>query len=427
MDKPKRPKKPMTEEERAALAKKLDDDLEQFIEEMAAKKCRFNGIIQAAEKVEKKPFDFDEWCKDIDQHPAFMKDLDTGLKGRYADTISALQAMKYDEDDNEDKQANAERHKKEGNKHFELKKFYKMFPFPGIKQQCLDRKLNSVLYSNRAAAQKRIGNLRSAIKDCAMARKFDPTNLKAVIRGAECLLELEYAKQCVEWIESAKKNFAFTKETEEGGDVTEAEHKQLDSLVDLKDKATQAVVVEERNQRKARAEEKKDTEAKRRLLTALSERKLNLRPRLPFKRPELMDWSLLEVNLAQTPEHYRVSFNEDGDLQWPFLIQYPQVGQVDVLTDCNETSQIGSVLRPMLESPAEWDTDHRFKIDNIRMFVSDEYDEYVMEVFEWSTFGSILSLPGYQIVQGLPVVMIYTRDEVDQKFTAFEENKFIIN
>ncbi|KAK6049523.1 hypothetical protein COOONC_12971 [Cooperia oncophora] len=73
----------MTEEERAALAKKLDDDLEQFMEEMAAKK--------AAEQTEKKPFDFDEWCKDIDQHPAFMKDLDAGLNGQYADTLSALQ------------------------------------------------------------------------------------------------------------------------------------------------------------------------------------------------------------------------------------------------------------------------------------------------------------------------------------------------
>ncbi|KAL6733784.1 hypothetical protein Aduo_004404 [Ancylostoma duodenale] len=421
MNQPKRPKRPMTEEERAALAKKLDDDLEQFIEEMAAKK--------AAENVEKKPFDFDEWCKDIDQHPAFMKDLETGLKGRYADTISALQAMKYDEDDAEDKQLNAERHKKEGNKHFELKKYRWATDCytEGIKQQCLDRKLNSILYSNRAAAQKHIGNLRSAIKDSAMARKFDPTNLKAAVRGAECLLELGYGSQSLEWIELAKKTFALAKETEEEGNVTEAESKQLDTLEGIREKATQAVLLEERNQRKARAEEKKETEAKRKLLAALSERKLNLRPRLPFKRPELMDWSLLEVSLPQTPEHYHVSFNDDGHLQWPFLIQYPQVGQVDVLTDCDETSQIGSVLRPMLEAPAEWDSDHKFRIDNIRMFVSDEYNEYTMEVFEWSTFGSILSLPGFQVVQGLPVVMVYTRDEVEQKFTAVEDNKFVIN
>ncbi|PIO59254.1 hypothetical protein TELCIR_19289 [Teladorsagia circumcincta] len=211
------------------------------------------------------------------------------------------------------------------------------------------------------------------------------------------------------------------------GNVTEAEQKQLDSLEQVKEKAANAVLVEERNKRKARAQEKKDLEEKRRLLKALSDRKLNFRPRLPFSRPELMDWSLLEVSLAQTSERYRVSFNEDGNLQWPFLIQYPQAGQVDVLTDCDETAQVGSVLRPMFETPAEWDKDHKFRLENIRMFVSDEWNEYVMEVWEWSTFGSILSLPGFQIVQGLPVIMIYTRDEIEKKLSDVGENKFVIN
>ncbi|KAK5976314.1 Tetratricopeptide repeat protein 4 [Trichostrongylus colubriformis] len=422
MDQSKPKGKPrMTEEERAALAKKLDDDLEQFMEEMAAKR--------AAEQTTKKPFDFDEWCKDIDQHPAFMKDLDAGLNGQYADTLSALQALKYDEDDMEDKQLSAERHKDEGNKHFKFKKYRWATDCysEGIKVQCLDRKLNSVLYGNRAAAQKHIGNLRSAMKDCAMALKFDPRNLKAANRGAECLLELGYAQHCVDWIERAKKTFAFTKETEEEGNVTEAEKKQLDSLEQVKEKADEAVLIEERNKRKARAEERKDLEEKRRLLKALSDRKLNFRPRLPFSRPELMDWSLLDVSLAQTSERYRVSFNQDGNLQWPFLIQYPQVGQVDVLTDCDETAQIGAVLRPMFETPAEWDKDHEFRLDNIRMFVSDEWNEYVMEVWEWSTFGSILTLPGFQIVQGLPVLVIYTRDEIERKLTPVGENKFVIN
>lgn len=47
--------------------------------------------------------------------------------------------------------------------------------------QCLDKKLNSVLYCNRAAAQKHIGNLRTAMKDCSAGRKFDPTNLKVCV------------------------------------------------------------------------------------------------------------------------------------------------------------------------------------------------------------------------------------------------------
>ncbi|KAE9413124.1 hypothetical protein Angca_005425, partial [Angiostrongylus cantonensis] len=413
---------PVTDEERAALMKKLDDDLELFMEEMPAKK------VSVFKNVERKPFDFNEWCSDIEQHPAFMKDLETGLGGKYAETISALQAMKYD-DVGEDKQINAERHRQEGNKHFKLKKYRWATDCytEGIKQKCLDRKLNSILYSNRAAAEKYIGNLRCAIKDSAMALRFNPMNLKAAKRGAECLLELGHANDCVDWIELAVRNFASGKEIYEEGRLDDIERSQIVSLESIKGKAMEIALTVKRNERKARFEEKKDIEDKSRLLKALAERRLNLRPRLPFTRPELMDWSLLEVNLPQAPEHYRVSFNDDGNLQWPFLIQYPQVGQVDVLTDCDETSQVGSVLRPMLETPAEWDINHMFRIDNIRMFVSDEWNEFVMEVWEWSTFGSVLSLPGFQIVQGLPVIMVFTRSEVEEKFNVVGENKFVVD
>lgn len=413
-----RPK--LTDEERATLARKLDDELEEFMERMAAKK--------AAKIPDKKPFDFDDWCRDIDQHPAFMKDLGTGLNGRYAETISALQALKYDEGDMEDREATALRHKQEGNKHFRLEKYHwaTCCYSEGIKVQCLNRKVNSVLYGNRAASQKRLGNLRSAVKDCIMACRFDPTNLKAVCRGADCLLKLGYGRECIDWIENARKAYAFARETEEE-EISKLEKKQLEDLELLRHESFKVAEIEERNERRARAEERKDLEEKTLLLKALSDRKLNLRPRLPFHNPELMDWSLLEVNLPQTSQRYRVSFNEQGNLQWPFLIQYPQVGQVDVLTECDETSQLASVLRPLLKSPAEWDHEHEFRLDNVRVFVQDEWNDYVMEVWEWSTFGSVLCLTGFQIVQGLPVLMVFTRDKVESKLSQIGENKFIFS
>ncbi|KJH50701.1 tetratricopeptide repeat protein [Dictyocaulus viviparus] len=386
------------DEERAKIIKKLDDDLEQFMEEMSAKR--------AAQNHERKAFDFDEWCKDIEQHPAFMTDIETGLKGEYADAISALQALKYDDDIDEDKHACAERYKQDGNGHFKMKKYRWATDCysEGIKQKCLDRRLNSILYSNRAAAQYHIGNFRSAIKDCAMALRFNPSNVKAAVRGADCLLQLGHAKECIEWVELAEKNFASECNIYERGKPAEDEQNRIDSLRDIKKKAADLLVIVERDQRKARLLEKKELDAKRRLLEALKERGLNLRPRLPFARPDLMDWSLLEVNIPQAPE----------------------VGQVDLLTDCDETSELGSVLRPLLASPSEWDIHHVFRIENVRMFVSDEWDEFVMEIWEWSTFGSILSLEGYKIVQGLPVVMVFTRHEVDEKFTFVKDNKFVV-
>lgn len=55
-------------------------------------------LFKSSEKVEKKPFDFDEWCKDIDQHPIFMtekSDMSKCLNGKYGDTIAAIQVSYF--------------------------------------------------------------------------------------------------------------------------------------------------------------------------------------------------------------------------------------------------------------------------------------------------------------------------------------------
>ena len=49
-------------------------------------------------------------------------------------------------------------------------------------------------------------------------------------------------------------------------------------------------------------QEKKELERTKALLSALESRNLNLKPRVPFKNPELMDDSLIEVSLAQLHE-----------------------------------------------------------------------------------------------------------------------------
>jgi hypothetical protein len=48
----------------------------------------------------------------------------------------------------------------------------------GIRLFCADPKLNSILYANRAAAHRHLGNLRSAIRDCLFARRLQPDNAK---------------------------------------------------------------------------------------------------------------------------------------------------------------------------------------------------------------------------------------------------------
>ncbi|CAI2345971.1 unnamed protein product [Caenorhabditis sp. 36 PRJEB53466] len=392
-------KKKWTEEERNALAQKLDDDLEQFMQEMASRKSE--------KQEEKKAFDFDEWCKEIDQHPAFMTEMPTD--GKYKDTIEALQSMKYDKEDDEDRQMNAEHHKNEGNKHFKYKKYRWATDCysNGIKEQCLDRKLNAVLYFNRLL------NGTEVRSDA----------FKGAIRGAECLLELEYAKDALNWIESSKKAFAFVKETSDNPDLTEEEKKYVDELEKVREKAVELSLKEERNKRKSRAEERKETEAKKKLLDALKERNLNLSPRVPFNHPELMDMARLTVSLPLMQSHECVKFDDDSNLVWPVLLQYSEAGQTDVLTETSELTAVGTLLQEVLREPAEWDPEHKFKFENVRFFVSDQYDEYLMEVYEWNDFKTVFSMPGYQIKQGLPVIMILTKEKASKSLEAIAENE----
>ncbi|GMR34772.1 hypothetical protein PMAYCL1PPCAC_04967 [Pristionchus mayeri] len=405
-------KTPMSEEERAKLCQKLDDDLEAFMEDMAAKR--------QGEQKERKPFDFDEFCRELDEHPAFMTDLKKAENGEYSEHIQALQALKYDTGETEEEKCEtAEGHKNEGNKHFKLMKYrWATEAYTnGIKVMCSDRKLNSILYQNRAAAQARIGNLRSAIKDCATARRFDPQNLKAVIRGAECLLELGYAGDTLKWIDSSIKGY----------DVVDDGEPLLKTAGDLRAKAEKEEEKEERDRRKKRVEAAKDLSEKKKLLSALSERSLNFSPRLPLAHPELFEWSLIEVNMPQLKDHQRVSFNDESNLQWPLLIQYPEVGQTDVMTECDETTMVGTLLQEVLSSPAEWDAEHKYKMEAVSFFVSDQFDEFLMEVYPWTDFKTAFSYPGFQIKQGLPVLMVFTNEKRDKSFKQLEGNKFVVS
>jgi hypothetical protein len=102
--------------------------------------------------------------------------------------------------------------------------YYIFSPHLGIKIRCPARRINSILFANRAASNRQLGNLRSSVRDSVFARRFDPSNIKvnyinayvivsiaccsrkAVIRGAECLLELGHGKRCLDWLDSSAVN-----------------------------------------------------------------------------------------------------------------------------------------------------------------------------------------------------------------------------
>uniref|UniRef100_A0A0N5AJE4 Wheel domain-containing protein n=1 Tax=Syphacia muris TaxID=451379 RepID=A0A0N5AJE4_9BILA len=389
-------KKKMSEEERLRLARKLDEDLDCFMEQLAAKK----------KNEPRKPFNFDEWCKDLEQHPAFMTELKPDAKGEYSEAVQALQALKYAEGSSEEERIDdAEHHKEEGNKYFKFKKYRWASDCytNGIKVMCKNRKLNSVLYANRAAAQKHLSNIRSALRDCVFARKFDPSNCKAVTRGAECLIELDYGQQCLDWIESSRLQMPKKDKDDKAQEAFFAK------LLELEKKAKHCQLLEAKNARKNKLVEKKDIAAKKRLLNAFSNRHLKFKPPFSFDSPEVFEWSQIEVFLPQTQSHQLVSLDDNDVLLWPLLIQYPEFGQVDFLKECSEESELGQVLDPIFQEAAEWDLEHSLRPDNVRYFITlDVYDENeVFEVYSNDTLKFIFSTKDYVITQGLPVVQVY--------------------
>lgn len=417
MDEPKEQtvRKWMSAEERAALAKKLDDDLDRFIDDLATRKKKGSDELR-------KPFNFDEWCKELDQHPAFMKDLKPDENGEFPEAVQALQALKYDSGETEEERIEtAKQHKLEGNKHFRYKKYRwaRDCYTNGIKVLCTDRQLNSVLLANRAAAQKHLGNLRSAVRDCVFARRFDPFNYKAVIRCAECLIELGFGKQCLEWIQTSKD--AIEKAEQESADEKRTEKNCLD---ELRARAVQCALVEERDARKKKLMLAKEVAAKKRLLDTFAARRLCFEPKIDFSDPSLFEWSQVEVRLPQTQSHQRVYVDGSGTLHWPLLVQYPEVGQTDFLTECCEDSRLGDLFDPLFEKPAPWDYDHRFRRDNVRFFVTLDEENEVNEVFNESILREIFSLDSFVILQGLPVIQVYTRERVEESFSNICDSRY---
>jgi tetratricopeptide (TPR) repeat protein len=92
--------------------------------------------------------------------------------------------------------------KEEGNLLFKVKKYKNaVISYTTALKENLENEseLVSVLHSNRAAAHFYLENYRSALNDCVFARKFNPANMKAVYKGAECCFHLKQYSDCIKW------------------------------------------------------------------------------------------------------------------------------------------------------------------------------------------------------------------------------------
>ncbi|KAE9550345.1 hypothetical protein FO519_006451 [Halicephalobus sp. NKZ332] len=402
-------KKSYTDAERDELRKKLDEDLDNFMETLAKRK----------KDQPKKEFNLEEWMNEIDNHPAFMTELQPNVGGEFSETIQALQALKYDTE-GEDIMETANNHKEEGNKHFKYKKYrWAIAAYTeGMKMKVPDRKLNAVLYSNRAACHKQLGNFRSAFRDCRIALRFDPTYVKAIFRISELIEKFTPEADVL-------MNLAETSlEAMEKSDLPQEE---VFSLKQILCKITKvAMKLEEKEamrKRKAKYEASKDNTKKEVLLKKLKERGYSFYPKIEFDDAKTFEWDSLMVELPGVPALQCVYYDrEDESLNWPVLLQYAEAGKVDSMTECPDNVDLSVILAGPFQEPSEWDPSHNYRMDNIRLFleIDDIDEEKIVEVFWNETLKEALTKKGYTIAQGFPVILVFTKEYISKEIEQIQ-------
>ncbi|XP_041063549.1 tetratricopeptide repeat protein 4 [Carcharodon carcharias] len=360
-------------------------------------------IDQFKEKKYKQGFNEDNWEEEFDKIPMFMKKAPEELDPLEHPELACIQTILYDEDQSPEELAKT--YKNEGNHYFKEKNYKKavISYTEGLKRKCSDSELNVILHTNRAAAQFYLGNNRSALNDVIAARKLKPNHLKAIIRGVLCHIELKNYSKAIAWCNE--------------GLQCEPKEKQL---VELRAKADKQKRVEERNVRKAKLKEKKERVQADVLLKVIKERQIKL-----FEPPELSsqnsddgdgddkeDDRVLRTLFdgINSENGIVVHLDENGNLNWPVLFLYPEYEQMDFISAFHEDTRFIDHLFVMFgENFPPWDTEKKYKPNNLELYFEDEQREDLFQVDPTCTLRQVLSHDRYVVKAGNPRILILVR------------------
>jgi len=343
----------------------------------------------------------DNWEKEMEMHPLFMDEvpqevLDGTLDREKWPVLASHLDILYEDD--EEPEFCADNYKEGGNREFKLGNrhgYYKavITYTEGIKKNKLhsNEKLKAQLYCNRAAAQFNLGNYRRATQDSEWALKFDPTYIKAVVRGVKSQQKLGHSKAVIEWCDK--------------GLAIDRTHKEL---ISIKVKSLQKSKEDERNARKAALKEQKERKSNMMLLAALKERNVNI------YLPEVEDESLEEheervLDSLKCSSHGHVQLIE-GVLVWPVRLLYPEYATSDVINQFDEENtlldHLSYMFPPEGQSP-EWDQFREYTSHNVVLYVNTGTE--MMQVKLTQKLKDILSHPKILIAAGVPTFEVFVK------------------
>jgi tetratricopeptide (TPR) repeat protein len=324
-------------------------------------------------------FQTDDILKEMESVPLFMTkqpDNDDCSGNAY---LEALQSLIYDGSPDEI----ATNFKNHGNESMAEKKYKDAFIFytRGIEAKPEDEFLLSALFSNRALASIKLGNLGAAGRDAREALKLDSGNLKARLRLVKSLLLLEKFPE-------ARDEFALLPESE----------KQNPELLDL-----------------FRKEKKHQNSA---LEAPLRTRGLLL---VPGCEKSIM--SLLQ-GMAFYPSIHIL----EESLHFPVVLLYPLANQFDLIEKFCEADSFFSQISTVLEEPPPWDSENVHQIENIDYcFFIDQQEPTTLHQIDLNcTLGSLFGTTITMVDFGLLAFFIVPKGEPAKKFIS-KFDKIIIN
>lgn len=370
-------KKPMSEEERLALCRKLDQELDDFIDSLERKRYT-EGWPE------------DRWEEEMDKHPFFMKS--SPEIGELSPLVEGLAKLKYDPEENTALEL-ATNYKEDGNFNFKHKN-YRLAIIgytEGIKQRCDDADMNASLYNNRAACHFFLKNYRSALYDSEKALSYNPDHKKARIRAAKSAFEIMNYKSCIEHCEK----FLETSNEKE--------------VAELLNTAKKKLIIHERNERKKMHRDAKNAEQKSAVVRAIIERGIKI---TNCEDEDDIDLSKLEPSLPGAQD--AIVHIEDGILKWPVLFLYPEYQMTDFVKACPENVPLLSQLEQLF--PAPWDQDNKYSCSAVNVYF-EGYDKMPHVIDPSKKLGDLLLTKYFILKAGTPAFFVLPRgSKVESRF-----------
>ncbi|KAI1892003.1 hypothetical protein AGOR_G00149520 [Albula goreensis] len=371
-----------------------DDGMDEFMDKFTQQK--YKGA-----------FNEDNWEKEFDTIPMFMKKAPEEIDPQKHPDLACLQAIIHDDDRTPEEVAKSL--KDEGNEYFKEKNYKKAIVSytEGLKKKCGDTELNAILHTNRAAAHFHLGNMRSALNDATAAKKLKPDHLKALLRGAQCCMELHSYGEALQWCEEGLR--------------LQPKDRKLQELRAAADKMKRTA---ERDARKAKAKEKKERTEREALLGAIQERGVKLlQPEKPPKRSSDSEdedenrgvgSDMAGLNLdslgSQEVGGSSVFLDEHGTLHWPLLFLYPEHRQTDFISAFSESTCFMDHLAVMFgEELPPWDTDRKYHPQNLQLYFEDYKTEQLHQVDLNIPLLKILQHDRFFVKQGTPSVIVLVK------------------